>query len=277
MRSRLMMFALVMALAIPSAFGQQSGAQTTAQTTSTDSALQATVQSKLSADASFKNVTASVQGGVVELSGTVPSQPEQIRAKEMVSKISGVKSVNEHLSIGEAAAAAATEGATTVPQTAQSESTKNTAGSIAGNSGVIGATAGATQAQPAAGNTAPASTAEQGSQTQGSQTSASPNASSVPNGGSSWRTPDVDSNTLRSEIDSALKSDPSLGNSQLSVDVNDTQITVSGSVPSGKEKQTAIRIVQSYAGNRRVNEKVSLAGKQTPPNSQTPNSMANPK
>jgi len=271
-----MMFALVMALAIPSAFGQQSGAQTTAQTTSTDSALQATVQSKLSADASFKNVTASVQGGVVELSGTVPSQPEQIRAKEMVSKISGVKSVNEHLSIGEAAAAAATEGATTVPQTAQSESTKNTAGSIAGNSGVIGATAGATQAQPA-GNTAPASTAEQGSQTQGSQTSASPNASSVPNGGSSWRTPDVDSNTLRSEIDSALKSDPSLGNSQLSVDVNDTQITVSGSVPSGKEKQTAIRIVQSYAGNRRVNEKVSLAGKPTPPNSQTPNSMANPK
>jgi osmotically-inducible protein OsmY len=94
-------------------------------------------------------------------------------------------------------------------------------------------------------------------------------------------TPDADSNTLRSQIDSALKSDPTLGNAQLSVDVNASQITLSGSVPSGKEKQTAVRIAQSYAGNRRVSDKVTLAGRQTPPqtqNTQNPNAVGtNPK
>jgi osmotically-inducible protein OsmY len=86
---------------------------------------------------------------------------------------------------------------------------------------------------------------------------------------------------LRSQIDSALKSDPTLGNAQLSVDVNASQITLSGSVPSGKEKQTAVRIAQSYAGNRRVSDKVTLAGRQTPPqtqNTQNPNAVGtNPK
>ncbi len=276
-----MMIAMTVALAVPHAVGQQNGAQTPAQTSSTDAALQTRVQGKLSADPSFRNVTASVQGGVVDLAGTVPSQPEQKRAKDLVSKIDGVKSVNEHLSIGEASAAAATEG-TVVPQTAQSETTKNTAGSIAGNAGAIGATTGTTtptnpaiETQRAVGNNA--GRAAQDSRTQSSQNENSQSAVSSPSG-TSWMTPDVDSNTLRSEINSALKSDPTLGNSQLSVDVNDSQITVSGSVPSGKEKQTAVRIVQSYAGNRRVNDKVALAGKQATPNAQTPNSMGtNPK
>ena len=274
------MFAVVVALALPYAVAQTSGGQTSAATISSDSALQRQVQSKLSADAALKNVKASVSDGVVDLSGTVPSQPDQKRAKDMAGKVTGVKSVSEHLSIGEAGAMASTEGAA-VPQTAQSETSKNTAGSIAGNAGAIGATTGDTtptnpevETHSAAGNNAPKGMAVQDSQTQTSENSASSAGSGL------GMTPDVDSGTLRSQIDSALKSDPSLEKSQLNVDVNDTQITLSGSVPSGKEKQTAMRIAQSYAGNRKVKDSVTVAGKQANPaqNSQSPNSVgANPK
>ena len=126
---------LGVALALPYAAAQTSATQTNEQSSATssssDSTLQKEVQDKFAADAAFKNVKASVSGGVVDLSGTVTSQPDQKRAKDLASSVSGVKSVNEHLSIGEAGAMAATESAA-VPQTAQSETTKNTAGSIAG-------------------------------------------------------------------------------------------------------------------------------------------------
>jgi osmotically-inducible protein OsmY len=263
--------ALGVAMLAPLGVAQQTNTQSSAQASSTDSAVQTKVQQKLANDASFKNVKASVSNGVVDLSGTVPSQPDQKRAKDLASKVAGVKSVNEHLSIGEAAAQASTAD-TVVPQTAQSETSNNTAGSIAGNAGAIGTTTGQTTptnpavtTQSAAGNQAP-----KGSQmsVQDSQTQSEQAAS---NGRSSLgMTPDVDSNTLKSQIDSALKSDPTLTNSQLNADVNDTQITLSGTVPSGKEKVTAIRIVQSYAGNRKVVDKVTLSGKQAPTSAPNP-------
>ena len=277
---------LGVALALPYAAAQTSATQTNEQSSATssssDSTLQKEVQDKFAADAAFKNVKASVNGGVVDLSGTVTSQPDQKRAKDLASSVSGVKSVNEHLSIGEAGAMAATESAA-VPQTAQSETTKNTAGSIAGNAGAIGATTGdatptnpAVETKSAAGNNAPKGMAVQDSQTQSAENTGS--ASSAKSG--LGMTPDVDSNTLRSQIDSALKSDPTLGSSQLSVDVNDAQITLSGSVPTGKEKKTAVRIAQSYAGNRRVKDSVTVAGKQAAPtqNQQNPDAVGtNPK
>lgn len=248
-----------MALTVPAGIAQQSGTQSGTQASSTDSALQTKVQQKLASDPSFKNVKASVNNGVVDLSGTVPSQPDQKRAKDLVSKVAGVKSVNEHLSIGEAAAQASTADSV-VPQTAQSETANNTAGSIAGNAGAIGATTGQTTptnpsvpTESAAGNQAPKGSkmSVQDAQTQSEQ--------SASNGRSNLgMTPDVDSNTLKSQIDSALKSDPTLTNSQLSTDVTDSQITLNGTVPSGKEKVTAVRIVQSYAGNRKVVDKVTL-------------------
>jgi osmotically-inducible protein OsmY len=281
MRRAWTVIAFVLALTIPYAVAQQSGAQAATQSSVTDATLQTNVQGKLATDAAFKSVVVSVRNGVVDLTGTVPSEPDQKRVKEMASQVPGVKNVTDHLSIGEVGAGAASAGAA-VPQTAQSETSKNTAGSIAGNAGAIGTTTGdttptnpAVKTQSASGNNAPSGMSVQDSQTQSQQNLA--NSSNT-----LGMTPDVDSNTLRSQIDSALKSDPTLSNAQLSVDVNASQITLSGSVPSGKEKQTAVRIAQSYAGNRRVSDKVTLAGKQTPPttqpNSQNPNAMGtNPK
>jgi osmotically-inducible protein OsmY len=267
---------MVLALSIPYAVAQQSGAQTaTTQSGLTDATVQSNVQGKLASDAAFKSVVVSVRGGVVDLTGTVPSEPDQKRVKEMVSRVAGVKNVTDHLSIGEAGAAAASPAGAAVPQTAQSETTKNTAGSIAGNAGAIGTTTGDTTP------TNPAVTTQSDTGTGTSvQDAQSQGQKNLTNANGLGMTPDVDSTTLRSQIDSALKSDPSLSNAQLSVDVNATQITLSGSVPSGKEKQTAVRIAQSYAGNRRGSDKVTLAGKQTPPqtNSQNPNAMGtNPK
>jgi osmotically-inducible protein OsmY len=269
---------MVLALTIPYAVAQESpaqSAQAATQSGMTDATVQSNVQSKLATDAAFKSVVVSVRSGIVELTGTVPSEPDQKRAKEMASQVAGVKNVTDHLSIGEAGAAAASSARTAVPQTAQSETTKNTAGSIAGNAGAIGTTTGDTTPTNPAVTTQSATgtgTSVQDAQSQGQK--------NLTNANGLGMTPDVDSNTLRSQIDSALKSDPTLGSAQLSVDVNATQIILSGSVPSGKEKQTAVRIAQSYAGNRRVSDKVTLAGKQTPPqtNSQTPNAMGtNPK
>jgi osmotically-inducible protein OsmY len=283
MRRHWTVIATALALMIPSAVAQQAaqqevGAQATTQSSTADTTLRSNVQGKLANDAAFKSVVVSVRSGVVDLTGTVPSEPDQKRAKELASKVPGVKNVTDHLSIGEAGAAAASTAGAAVPETAQSETTKNTAGSIAGNAGAIGTTTGDTTPTNPAVSTQSATSTNTGSSPQNAPV---PGQQNLTNSANLGMTPDADSNTLRSQIDSALKSDPTLGNAQLSVDVNASQITLSGSVPSGKEKQTAVRIAQSYAGNRRVSDKVTLAGRQTPPqtqNTQNPNAVGtNPK
>ncbi len=176
------------------------------------------------------------------------------------------------------------------PKTAQSETQNNTAGSIAGNSGAIGTTTGqATPQDPntpqksAAGNNAPTGNATKTIEnTPSAPQNTAPEAAGERSAAreSLGMTPDVDSRTLQGEIDSALKSDPTLANSQVSVQVSDSQITLSGSVPSGKDKVTATRIAQSYAGNRRVKDQVTVAGRRQKPETTTtqPNAMGtNPK
>ena len=83
----------------------------------------------------------------------------------------------------------------------------------------------------------------------------------------------VDSSTLKDQLDQAYQSEPSLTGSNIQVNVTDTSVELSGSVPAGKDKTTAKRIAQSYAGNRKVVEKLSVSGHNTPnpaPPSQNP-------
>ncbi len=182
-----------------------------------------------------------------------------------------------------------TPASTVTPSTAQSETTNNTAGSIAGNAGAIGTTTGDTkptnanvQQQSAAGNNAPAGNATQTIENSPSapQNTKPESANGAPSATGMTFAADTDAKTLQGEIDSALKSDPALANSQLNVNVDDSQITLTGTVPTGKEKVTATRIAQSYAGNRRVQDKVSIAGRQQKPEAATeqPNAVGtNPK
>jgi hypothetical protein len=65
---------------------------------------------------------------------------------------------------------------------------------------------------------------------------------------------------LHERIEAALHSEPTLSGSNLTVNVSDDAIDLSGTVNSSKERLTARRIVQSFAGNRRVRERVTVAG-----------------
>lgn len=69
-----------------------------------------------------------------------------------------------------------------------------------------------------------------------------------------------DTATLQGQIQTALQNEPTLRNDALSVNVNDSTIELSGNVQTGKEKQTAHRIASSFAGNRRVKDRITLTG-----------------
>ena len=69
-----------------------------------------------------------------------------------------------------------------------------------------------------------------------------------------------DSTSLQQQLDQAYQSEPSLNGSKIDVIVSDSQVELTGSVPTGKDKITAERIAKSYAGNRKVVNKVSVGG-----------------
>jgi hypothetical protein len=69
-----------------------------------------------------------------------------------------------------------------------------------------------------------------------------------------------DSATLQTTIQDKLKSEPLLSSSTVNVNVTDSTIELSGTVATGKEKQTAERIAQSYAGNRKVVDRITVTG-----------------
>jgi osmotically-inducible protein OsmY len=57
---------------------------------------------------------------------------------------------------------------------------------------------------------------------------------------------------LQSQIQNALTKEPTLAGENVRVSVAEENIEVSGNVATAREKLTATRIVQSYAGNKKV-------------------------
>jgi hypothetical protein len=64
--------------------------------------------------------------------------------------------------------------------------------------------------------------------------------------------PDGDNQKLREQILKVLRAHSSLASSSFDVEVSDSQIELSGSVPTAREKEIARRIAQSYGNNRSV-------------------------
>jgi hypothetical protein len=153
-----------------------------------------------------------------------------------------------------------TSPASTKPgQTSQSE-TQNKAGNISGN-------ATTTNAEPTTANpnpttpdpTAPTTDKPAAVPQQQNPQGQSP---SLPQGSAPMPSSNVsDSASLKGQLDQAYQSEPSLSGSNIQVEVSDTSIQLTGSVPTGKEKTTAKRIAQSYAGNRKVVEKLAVTGR----------------
>jgi hypothetical protein len=89
-------------------------------------------------------------------------------------------------------------------------------------------------------------------------------------GGASAATTGVsvnDTTTLQSQIQNALQNEPTLHNDNVSVNVTENTIELGGNVQTSKEKQTARRIASSFAGNRRVKDRVTVSGKGSASNS----------
>jgi hypothetical protein len=69
------------------------------------------------------------------------------------------------------------------------------------------------------------------------------------------------SSDLQGQIQNALKNEPTLSSDTVNVNVTDSSIDLNGTVATGKEKQTAKRIAQSYAGNRKVTDHLTVSGR----------------
>jgi hypothetical protein len=72
--------------------------------------------------------------------------------------------------------------------------------------------------------------------------------------------PVVSNSDLQTQIQNALTKEPTLSGDTVNVTVSAEAIDISGSVATAREKLTATRIVQSYAGNRKVMSHLAVGG-----------------
>ena len=72
---------------------------------------------------------------------------------------------------------------------------------------------------------------------------------------------ELSSSEIRDQIQSKLNSEPGLENDRVNVNVTESEVTVTGSVDNEAEHDLALRIAESYAGDRRVVDKVEIRGK----------------
>ena len=70
----------------------------------------------------------------------------------------------------------------------------------------------------------------------------------------------TDNSTLQNQIQTAIKNEPTLVNDAITVSVTDSAVELSGTASSKKERQTARRIAQSYANNRKVTDHITVSG-----------------
>ena len=69
-----------------------------------------------------------------------------------------------------------------------------------------------------------------------------------------------DAQELRSRIEAALQREPSLNGANIVLNISDSSIDISGNANTPRQRLTARRIVQSFAGNRKVTERITVAG-----------------
>src|SRR3954470_24244262 len=256
-------------------------AEAQSKTKASNNALTEQLHDKFAADPALANVRFHVSKGVVTLIGKVDTADEVAHAKEVAMSVDGVKTVRNRLKVASTSAAAGSD--THADSTAGSTNTTpdlkpNVAGTqgVENNStGAIGKDASSTNPQIStggnnsttpttnasggtvpsnsgsiAGNTSAASGTQAGTLPAGDQSASSSHASSSHN----------DSASLQSTIQDKLKSEPMLSSSSVNVNVTDATIELSGTVATGKEKQTAERIAQSYAGNRKLVNRITVTG-----------------
>jgi BON domain-containing protein len=84
---------------------------------------------------------------------------------------------------------------------------------------------------------------------------------------------------LQSQIQNALSKEPTLSGDSPRVNVSGDTVELAGNVGTNKEKITATRIVQSYAGSKKLVNKLAISPrneKSSPASTDNPGSTANP-
>lgn len=268
-----------------------------------DGPLLQTIQQQLAANPAFAGIHPEAHNGKVTLNGSVATKKDRDHAEDLVKSVPGVKGVKTHLRVTTAQADAPSRpvstgvAASTSPATSAGESgasagggnasgagSSNTNRSSASDSNSKGNQSGSqssdphliARAQQPGGNPAsqePAPSAQSASSSADQDTSAYGNntydqqahVAPQPPNHASPTLPQPSDSALQSQIEAALRSDPALSGSQLSVRVAGNQVELSGAVPGGKEKETAERLTRSYAMDRKVENRLAVAGQSIAP------------
>lgn len=127
------------------------------------------------------------------------------------------------------------------------ESASNTTAQAGGMSGAAGSTDNATSksSQDSSGIASP-----QKDSSRPDTTTATTETNNTDQSSGAAASPDQ----IRNNIQNALHNTPNLASSNVNVDVNDSQVMLSGSVPSQADKATARRLAQQNAGGRQVTD-----------------------
>jgi osmotically-inducible protein OsmY len=71
---------------------------------------------------------------------------------------------------------------------------------------------------------------------------------------------DLSAAQVEQQILDKLKSEPDLANTNMRVKVEDESIMLTGTVNTEKQHALALRIAQSYAGQRKIVDKIEIRG-----------------
>ena len=69
---------------------------------------------------------------------------------------------------------------------------------------------------------------------------------------------------VQQQIEQGLTSQTELANTHIKVKTSDSSVTLNGTVDTERQHQIALRVAQSYAGDRKIVDNISLAQNQEP-------------
>lgn len=228
-----------------SSLSSQAGAA--GATTSGDLASQ--IQSEICKDPTLasSNISVSQQGNQIILSGTVASMEVKDKASDIAMKYATGMSLVNNLQVS-----------------------GGQAGTPPSSAGGVGGAVGGTANPGAPSTEQPAISGQAGASTSGAQTPSvsgqagvgaqTPESGAAQTGAQPGATMSTGDDQLKTQIETALHQEPTLSNDHINVNLTADQIELSGTVANGKGRQTAKRIAESFAGNRKVVDHLTVTG-----------------
>ena len=87
------------------------------------------------------------------------------------------------------------------------------------------------------------------------------NPSQMPPDGRAPATPPVSNMDMQKQIQKRISDDPALAQANVSVNVDDHGVTLTGTVDSEEQHQAALKAAQALAGDHPIDDKIQVRGK----------------